>query len=137
MDHELQAQILLAWNALPDGCRKRRATESELEAFETQYGRIPEDHRWFLQACGGGTIGSEWVDGIQELGRTHEKFLAESTRPNGWTITNVFVIGWDGTGNPFGIHRQSGRILVEDHNFGGVHELAPSLAVFLLQGLNM
>jgi hypothetical protein len=85
--------------------------------------------------CGGGTVGSEWVDGIKELDRTHEKFLEESTGPNGWTMTEVFVIGWDGSGNPFGIHRESGRILVEDHNCGGVHELAPSLAVFLLEGL--
>ena len=48
-------------------------------------------------------------------------------------MKGVFVIGWDGSGNPFGIEEATGRILVEDHNFGGIHELASSLAHFILK----
>lgn len=50
---------------------------------------------------------------------------------NGW----CFVIGWDGAGNPFGIEIVIGKLLVEDHNFGGVHEMAMSFEAFLERGL--
>jgi hypothetical protein len=63
--------------------------------------------------------------------------MAESRIPNGWTLKGVFVIGWDGAGNPFGIDGDSGRVLVEDHNFGGVHELATSFEAFLARGLQL
>ncbi len=80
-------------------------------------------------------VGSEWVDDIERLSKTHQKFSAESGMANGWRMKGVFVIGWDGAGNPFGIHTQSGKVLVEDHNFGGVHEMAPSFEAFLVRGL--
>ena len=85
--------------------------------------------------CGGGTIGSVWIDGIDELTDTHRKFNAEFEIDNGWTMDGVFVIGWDGAGNPFGIETATGKILVEDHNFGGIHEMAPSFEAFLERGL--
>ncbi len=50
-------------------------------------------------------------------------------------MTEVFVIGWDGGGNPFGIHVESGKILVEDHVFGGIHDMAKSFEAFLERGL--
>ena len=50
-------------------------------------------------------------------------------------MADVFVIGWDGAGNPFGIDRATGRVLVEDHNFGGIHEMAESFSAFLEAGL--
>jgi len=137
MDHETKDRILRAWYSLPEGCRKRPASEPELVAFEKRYGQIPQDYRWFLQACGGGTVGSEWVDGIEELGRTHEKFRAESGTPKGWTLEGVLVIGWDGAGNPYGIDHETGHVLVEDHQFRGVHEMALSFGDFLLRGLNL
>jgi hypothetical protein len=51
--------------------------------------------------------------------------------PNGWKMQDVFVIGWDGSGNPFGIQLGSGAILVEDHDYGGIHTLANSFSEFL------
>lgn len=53
----------------------------------------------------------------------------------GWSMQGVVIIGWDGFGNPFGIEASSGRILVEDHNFGGIHEMADSLLALLSKGL--
>ena len=103
--------------------------------MESAFGPIPSDFRWFWMHCGGGTIGSEWVDGIDELADTHAKFNAESQIENGWTMDGVFVIGWDGSGNPFDIETSSGRILVEDHHFGGIHEMALSFEAFLERGL--
>ena len=46
-------------------------------------------------------------------------------------MQDVFVIGWDGSGNPFGIQLGSGAILVEDHDYGGIHTLANSFSEFL------
>ncbi len=47
-------------------------------------------------------------------------------------MRDVFIIGWDGYGNPFGIHIPTGELRMEDHNFGGVHPMADSFAHFLL-----
>lgn len=135
MDESKRKQIADAFAALPDGCKCAVATASELIAFEEAFAPIPDDFRWLLMQCGGGTIGSEWVDGIHELAETHRKFNAESDIENGWTMDGVFVIGWDGSGNPFGIETATGKILVEDHNVGGIHEMAPSFEAFLERGL--
>lgn len=116
---------------MPEGLRYPLASESELRAFEVVHGAIPADFRWFLAECGGGVVGSEWVDGIAQLSQTHRKFEAESSLAHGWTLKDVFVIGWDGSGNPIGIHRNSGKVLVEDHNGGGIEEWAPSFESFL------
>lgn len=83
---------------------------------------------------GGGVVGAEWVDGIPQRGSTHAKFKSEFGT-SGWTLKDTFVIGWDGSGNPFGLHLLSGAVVVEDHNFEGVHELASSFENFLRQGL--
>jgi len=135
MDELKRKQIADAFAALPDGCKFAVATVTELVAFESAFVPIPDDFRWFLLQCGGGTIGSEWVDGINELADTHRKFNAELDIENGWTLEGVFVIGWTGSGNPFGIERATGRILIEDHDFGGIHEMAPSFEAFLERGL--
>jgi hypothetical protein len=134
MDERLRDSIRRASAALPDGCRYAPATESQLRVFEQEFGPIPDDFRWLLTECGGGVCGSEWIDGIAELTATHRKFRVES-RPGGWTMTDVFLIGWDGSGNPYGIHRRTGEIVVENHNFGGIHVMAPSLGDFLARGM--
>ena len=127
--------FVAAFSALPDGCKYDAATEAELEGFESTFGTIPDDFRWFLIHCGGGTVGREWVDGIDELPNTHRKFIEESKSAHGWTMDGVFVIGWDGAGNPFGIEKVTGRILVEDHNFGRIYEMSPSFEALLERGL--
>jgi hypothetical protein len=132
---EAQKRIKEHLEALPDGLRHEPATEEQLREFEAKYGEIPEGYRWFLLACGGGHFSSDEVDDIVRLAETHAKFRRELESPRGWTMKGVFVIGWDGSGNPFGIERASGRVVVEDHNFGGIHELAPSLEQFMLRGL--
>ena len=121
---------------MPDDCRRHPATEEQLRAFEAAFGPIPEDYRWYLAHCGGGVIGSEWVDGIEELSASHRKFRQE-VGPGGWTMRDVFVIGWDGGGNPFGIELHTGRLLVEDHDFGGVRAIAESFEGFLARGLKI
>ena len=135
MNESKRKQLADAFAALPDGCKYAIATEPHLEEFESTFGLIPDDFRWFLLHCGGGTIGSEWVDGIDELTKTHRKFKAECEVANGWTMDDVFVIGWDGAGNPFRIDTQTGRMLVEDHDIGGIHEMSPSFESFLERGL--
>ncbi len=49
----------------------------------------------------------------------------------------MFVIGWDGAGNPFGIEGESGRVVVQDHNAAfGIYEVAPSFEALLLRHLD-
>jgi hypothetical protein len=135
MDVGLRQRIVAAWSERPDSIRSLPASDAQIAAFERQFGAIPPDLRWFLEECGGGVVGSEWVDDIGRLGETHTKFLAESGDPRGWRMEDVFVIGWDKAGNPFGIHLKSGKVIVEDHDFGGIHEMASSFEAFLEQGL--
>jgi SMI1 / KNR4 family (SUKH-1) len=128
---KIQAHV----EAMPAGLKCSPATEEQLLEFESTYGAIPEDYRWFLLVCGGAHFGAEKVDDISRLKTSHAKFKREFGPPRSWTMKDVFVIGWDGLGNPFGIEYSTGRILVEDHNFGGIHELAPSLEEFMLKGV--
>ncbi len=48
-------------------------------------------------------------------------------------MNEFFIMGWDGWGNPYGIHTQTGEVVFEDHNFGGVHVMAASFEEFLLK----
>ena len=130
-----QKRLLAAHLALPRDCRYAPATESDLSAFERRFGTIPHEFRWYLTTCGGGVVGSEWVDDILQLSESHAKFAKESGIPDGWSMAGVFLIGWDGAGNPYGIDSVTGQIVVEDHNFGGVHVMAPSFEAFLVRGL--
>jgi hypothetical protein len=136
MEEQFRQAVVIAWRRLPDGCRNPPATEEELCAFEAEFGPIPPEFRWFLSACGGGVCGSEWIDSIDRLLLTHRKFRAEHGT-QGWKMQDVFVIGWDGSGNPYGIHRPSGKLLVEDHNFTGIHEVASSFQSFLTEGFGI
>ena len=121
--------------AMPDSLRREPATEQELCEFEASYGHIPDDYRWFLQTCGGGHFGAEEVDDITELAKSHAKFRREFGPPRGWTMRDVFIIGWDGFANPFGIERATGRLLVEDHNFGIFREFSGLVLIRIGRGL--
>lgn len=123
-----------AWHARDSSIRYTPATEAQLVEFEEVHGPIPVEFREFLSVFGGGVVGGEWVDGIEQLGETHRKFKLER-EPGGWSLTETFIIGWDGAGNPMGINEKSGAVVVEDHTFGGVHVLAPSFEEFLRLGL--
>jgi hypothetical protein len=121
------------WESLPNEVRYARASTSQVEAFEQAHGPIPSEYRSFLLEFGGGVAGSEWVDGIEQLPNTHRKFRSEAGL-GGWTMRDVFVIGWDGAGNPLAIDA-SGAVVVEDHKFGGVRQVAPSFHAFVAEGL--
>lgn len=136
MKPALAARIIAAHIALPDGIRSPPATAEQLAAFEAQFGPIPAPYRWYLEHCGGGVAGSEWLDDIRKLAVSHRKFKAESGE-GGWTMQDVFIIGWDGGGNPFGISTKTGELLVEDHQFGGVHVMAPSFEAFLVKAMGL
>lgn len=122
---EQKSRILKAHLELPEACRRMPATAEALLRFESEHAAIPEDFRWYQSECGGGVIGHEWIDGINELGESHSKFSQESS-DGGWTLKNFFVIGWDGWGNPYGFDLTSGKIVSEDHDFGGIHVMGES-----------
>lgn len=135
MDEQLRQALIAQWHLCPIEDRHSPATEAELQAFEADFGPIPAVFREYLAVCGGRVGGDgESIDGLAELRDSHQTFRAQAKL---WNMRGVFVIGWDGTGNPFGIELTSGRLLVEDHNFGGIHEIAPSFTVFLSRGLKL
>ena len=124
-----------AYSSMPSELRCPPAEEQELLEFEARFGTIPLEYRWFLAECGGGVVGSERIDCIRELKRTHERF-AEEREAGFWDLLgNVFIIGTDGFGNYFGIDCDSGKIVTQDHDFGGLHVMFGSLEEFLTVGL--
>ena len=108
---------------LPEDCRSQPATNEELESFEREFGPIPEDFRWYLVECGGGVIGSEWINDIRELAATH-KLVKQAQSRGFYKIARFFPLGWDGSGNPYGYDLDTGDIVTEDHDFGGIHKVA-------------
>jgi hypothetical protein len=129
-----RALILKLWSARPQEIRYVPAAEGALSSFEKEFGAIPEDFRWFLASCGGGVVGSEWVDGIEQLAGSHRKHLRERSADE-WKA-DFFLIGWDGAGNPFGINRATGELVVElEGSDGEVRLLSPSIEAFLLNGI--
>ena len=118
-----QQKIKVAHNELPEDCRSSPAAPDELAAFEQKFGPIPQDYRWYLANCGGGVIGSEWIDSIEDLPATHRK-VREAQRRGFYRVAHFFPLGWDGGGNPYGYDLDTGRIVTEDHDFGGIHEVA-------------
>ncbi|MFG6460745.1 SMI1/KNR4 family protein [Roseateles sp. DXS20W] len=133
MEQPTTAQLLQAWKQLPESIRYQPATQPQIDAFESQHGPIPPTYREFLLQFGGGAVGSEWLDGVDQLANTHAKFRRERSL-HAWRLDDAFVIGWDGAGNPLAISRE-GAVVVEDHNFGGVHRLASSLMAYVARGL--
>jgi len=83
---------------------------------------------WLIET-GGGPIGSDWYDGIEELEQSQKKLKEEP-----WNISG-FVIGWDGAGNPL-VLQESGEILTEDHNFNGVYKVASSFEQLLVKNVS-
>lgn len=132
----LEALIAAAHRALPEEVRSAPATQEELSAFESNFGPIPPAYRWYPEQCGGGVAGAEWLDNVHQLAVSHRKFRDESGG-RGWRMRGVFIVGWDGAGNPLGIDTSTGEVRVEDHDFGGIHVIAPSFAEFLAQAMNV
>ncbi len=97
---------------------------NDIDSLLNLYGITDKAYRLWLVETGGGPIGPDWYDGIEELSQSQEKLKSEN-----WNITG-FVIGWDGAGNPL-VLLHNGAIVTEDHNFGGVHEVASSFEKLL------
>lgn len=136
VDETSKSRMLRAWNEQSSELGSPPATEAELRAFESRYGPIPAEFRWFLHACGGGVVGSEWVDDVESLPASHDRFQEGKAIEHGWTMENVFIIGWDGGGSPMAIEHATGRVVVE-HPGLDPWVLAPSFEVFLSQGLGL
>jgi len=131
MEHINRRLIRALWEGRPEDLRSAPASEATLIQFESEFGTIPEDFRWFLTECGGGVVGSEWVDDIERLAASHRKYGQE--RGAGYWHSNMFVIGWDGGGQPFGLDPLTHAGVVEAD--GEIRSLSPSFEHFLLRSL--
>lgn len=103
--------------------------EEAVEEILNQYGVINLIYRNWLIQTGGGPMGPDWLDGIEELKESQKKFKNEP-----WSVSG-FVIGWDGVGNPL-VLSKNGEIITEDHNFGGAHKVASSFEELLAKHVN-
>jgi len=96
----------------------------EVDAVLSQYDVTDAIYIHWLIETGGGPIGPDWYDGINELKESQKKLINEK-----WNVSG-FVIGWDAAGNPV-VLQGNGAIVTEDHNFGGVHVVASSFEELL------
>jgi hypothetical protein len=104
------------------------ASEDDLQRFETAFGALPADYRWFLSTLGG-------VDGLDDVARlwhSQGKYEKAFGPPMGWSMERVLVIGWSEAGEPVAIHKPTGRVLTETRG-GDIRELAPSFLDYLEQ----
>lgn len=127
-------RILELWKSRNADLSYPPASEQQIEEFENECLKIPEDYRWFLLNCGGGLVASEWVDAIDELYATHIRFNQECTEGKSWTISDCFVIGWDSSGSPIAIDK-GGNIVVQWEADREIYQLASSLESWLLDSL--
>ena len=100
-----------------------------VDAILLQYGVSDTTYRQWLTETGGGPIGSEGFDGVEELTASQAKFASEP-----WSISG-FVLGWDGSGNPMAM-QPDGKIISEDHDVGSVYVVAATFAQLLADALN-
>ena len=131
LSKETKEHLIKYSQSMPEELQGRKATDLDINKFEEKFYPIPEDYKWILKNCERVFFKAEWVNDIDELFETHIKFQKESSLENGWTLKNVFIIGWDGCGNPYGIDLKTEEIITEDHTFGGIHILGESLETVL------
>ena len=125
MSNHIKMNIIENYKRQYQGAFIGAVEEETVDEVLKQFNITNESYRnWLIQA-GGGPIGSEWFDGINELKQSQEKLKSEP-----WSISG-FVIGWDGAGNPI-VLSKNGEVLTEDHNFGGVHKIAASFNDLLI-----
>ena len=96
----------------------------EVRSLLDEYAVDNDLYAEWLSNTGGGPIGPDWYEGIEDLRESQEK-VAKA----GWDISG-FVIGWDGSGNPI-VLDANGSIYAPDHNFGGKHLIAVSFEALL------
>ena len=130
MKPENRGELFEMWNRRFNHWRPPVATEEQIEKFESEFEPLPEDFRQFLLVCGGGG-GDRNISGLAVLTKRHRKLNRALVRGEENLLKGAFVVGVDGAGNLFGVDRQSGSVVLEDHNFGGHIELAPSFLEFL------
>jgi len=111
--------IINSYKQQYQGAFNGAVSEEAVDEVLSQFSITNESYRNWLIQTGGGPIGSDWLDGVNELKQSQEKLKNEP-----WSISG-FVIGWDGAGNPIALNNND-EIITEDHNFGGVHKMASS-----------
>jgi len=102
------------------------ASEEAVDKLLAHYQVVNPLYRNWLIETGGGPIGSDWYDTLAELDESQT-----SLQNDLWTISG-FVIGWDGAGNPL-VLCEDGKIITEDHDFGGIHNVAFSFEALLVK----
>ena len=112
-----------------EGVYRGAVKEHLVDETLNHYSISNETYRTWLIETGGGPIGSDWYDGLNELDKSQNKLKTEA-----WKITG-FVIGWDGSGNPI-VLQKNGEILTEDHNSNGVHKVAISFEQLLVANVS-
>ena len=110
--------------------------EAEIVAAERALGlSFPGDYREFVRLYGGGIVGSVGIVGLRipEFLYATELLVTDLTRR--WWGEMPETAGWlvfaTDDGGPIGIELPGSRIVVLDHDFGGLIELAPDFGAYL------
>ena len=130
---DAKAKIEAHLAKFPIAVRERAATEAELREFEAAFGAIPDDYRWLLVAAVAAWLARSELTASRSLPSLTPSFAASLDRHAVGRCEMFSLLAGMVAVNPFGIEQSSGRILVEDHDFGGIHEMAASLQEFILR----
>lgn len=112
------------------------ATLTQIDAASAEVGRdFPEEYREFLLRYGAGIVGPYPIFGVQPVEPMGDEWSVVDVnrryRADRWPgVEDWLIISADHGGNPMGI-AGDGRVLVSDHDFGGVAPMAGSFEEFL------
>jgi hypothetical protein len=117
-------------------------SEAEVNELVALLGRpLPSDYREFLLRHGAALVGQYPIYGVSHMpgmgaSRKRADDVKEEFRRGGWPYADEWLmVSADGCGNPIGI-ADDGRVLVWDHDFGGIYELGSNFEDFLCRELD-
>lgn len=114
----------------------KKATASDVNLIESKLKlKLDEDYIDFITSFGGGLIGSSEIYSMSNSSMMDEDIIELNEtykNDNFWEgIDNWIIIGSDHSGNPIGIDLD-GKIVSNDHDFGGIYVIAESFSDYLI-----
>ena len=97
---------------------------------------FPDDYRRFIRRFGAGVVGAYPIFGVRPVEAMgiawsvveRNRFYRAQSWPG---VENWVVFSADHAGNPFGF--AEGRVLLSDHDWGQIVEIAPNFEEFLIR----
>lgn len=112
-----------------------KATTADIKFIENTLNlKLDEDYIDFISSFGGGVLGNKEIYSIKNseiIGDENIIEINERYKNDDWEgIEKWLIIGTDHSGNPIGIDT-NGKIVSNDHDFGGIFTVAESFEDYL------